>query len=148
MLSVSFHSVGSFMAYSVITQHNIQLSNCSGNHKRCFEFTKYTPISDHFDVFFVGLIMSLCAILLINQVPFTLFILKLQDTRRIRSMLWLLLTWWQKELVLSSHHCGYVRYHKTSNIAHTSVRNKIVDHSDEVGASPVDAALTTSPFTT
>ena len=39
-------------------------------------------------------------------------------------------------------------YHKTSNISCTLVGNKIVDHSDEVGASPVGAAPTTSSFST
>ena len=35
-------------------------------------------------------------------------------------------------------------YRKTSNIRHTLVGNKIVDHSDVVGASPVGAAPTAS----
>ena len=39
-------------------------------------------------------------------------------------------------------------YHKTSNISRTLVGNKIVDHSDVVGASPVGAAPTTSSFST
>ena len=39
-------------------------------------------------------------------------------------------------------------YRKTSNISRTSVGNKIVDHSDVVGASPVGAAPTTSSFST
>ena len=39
-------------------------------------------------------------------------------------------------------------YRKTSNIRRTLVDNKIVDHSDEVGASPVGAAPTTSSFST
>ena len=39
-------------------------------------------------------------------------------------------------------------YRKTSNIRRTSVGNKIVDHSDVVGASPVGAAPTTSSFST
>ena len=34
------------------------------------------------------------------------------------------------------------------NISHTLVGNKIVDHSDVVGASPVGAAPTTSSFST
>ena len=43
--------------------------------------------------------------------------------------------------------CGlYCR--KTSNISRTLVGNKIVDHSDVVGASPVGAAPTTSSFST
>ena len=39
-------------------------------------------------------------------------------------------------------------YCKTSNIRHTLVGNKIVDHSDVVGASPVGDAPTTSSFST
>ena len=39
-------------------------------------------------------------------------------------------------------------YRKTSSIRRTLVGNKIVDHSDVVGASPVGAALTTSSFST
>ena len=39
-------------------------------------------------------------------------------------------------------------YRKTSNIRRTSVGNKIVDHSDVVGAPPVGAAPTTSSFST
>ena len=39
-------------------------------------------------------------------------------------------------------------YHQTSNIGRTSVGNKIVDHSDVVGASPVSTAPTTSSFST
>ena len=39
-------------------------------------------------------------------------------------------------------------YRKTSNIWHTLLGNKIVDHSDVVGASPVGAAPTTSSFST
>ena len=39
-------------------------------------------------------------------------------------------------------------YRKVSNIRRTRVGNKIVDHSDVVGASPVGAAPTTSSFST
>ena len=39
-------------------------------------------------------------------------------------------------------------YRKISNIRRTLVDNKIVDHSDVVGASPVGAAPTTSSFST
>ena len=39
-------------------------------------------------------------------------------------------------------------YRKVSNISRTLVGNKIVDHSDVVGASPVGAAPTTSSFST
>ena len=44
--------------------------------------------------------------------------------------------------------CGTVwkEYDQTSNIRRTFVDNKIVDHSDVVGASPVGAAPTTSSF--
>ena len=40
------------------------------------------------------------------------------------------------------------KYRKISNIRRTLVGNKIVDHSDVVGASPVGAAPTTSSFST
>ena len=39
-------------------------------------------------------------------------------------------------------------YPQVSNISRTLVGNKIVDHSDAVGASPVGAAPTTSSFST
>ena len=39
-------------------------------------------------------------------------------------------------------------YRQTSSISHTFVGNKIVDHSDVVGASPIGAAPTTSSFLT
>ena len=39
-------------------------------------------------------------------------------------------------------------YRQVSNIRHTLVGNKMVDHSDVVGASPVGAARTTSSFST
>ena len=42
----------------------------------------------------------------------------------------------------------FTNYHKTSNIIHTLVGNKIVDNSDVVGASPVGAAPTTSSLST
>ena len=38
------------------------------------------------------------------------------------------------------------RYRQTSNIRRTELGNKIVDHSDVVGASPVGTAPTTSSF--
>ena len=41
-----------------------------------------------------------------------------------------------------------ITYRKVSNISRTLVGNKIVDHSDVVGASPVGAAPTTSSFST
>ena len=40
------------------------------------------------------------------------------------------------------------RYRQTSNVRRTSVGNKIVDHSDVVGASPVGPAPTTYSFST
>ena len=44
---------------------------------------------------------------------------------------------------------SYILWHrKASNIRRTLVGNKIVDHSDVVGASPVGAAPTTSSFST
>ena len=42
----------------------------------------------------------------------------------------------------------YHKYRKVSNIRRTLVGNKIVDHSDVVGASPAGAAPTTSSFLT
>ena len=42
----------------------------------------------------------------------------------------------------------YIKYHQTSNISRTLVGNKIVDHSDVVGAAPIGAAPTTSSFST
>ena len=45
--------------------------------------------------------------------------------------------------IIEFHHYGQV-----SNISRTLVGNKIVDHSDVVGASPVGAAPTTSSFST
>ena len=48
-------------------------------------------------------------------------------------------------MVISQVH---VYYRKTSNISRTLAGNKIVDHSDVVGASPVAAAPTTSSFST
>ena len=41
-----------------------------------------------------------------------------------------------------------LNYRKVSNISRTLVGNKIVDHSDVVGAAPVGAAPTTSSFST
>ena len=49
---------------------------------------------------------------------------------------------WQMHLV------SVDKFRQTSNIRHTWVGNKIVDHSDVVGASPVGAAPTTSSFST
>ena len=49
---------------------------------------------------------------------------------------------------LSACPLTFVGYRQTSNIIHTPVVNKIADHSDVVGASPVGAAPTTSSFLT
>ena len=43
---------------------------------------------------------------------------------------------------------SFKSYRKVSNISRTLAGNKIVDHSDVVGASPVGAAPTTSSFST
>ena len=40
----------------------------------------------------------------------------------------------------------YITYLQTSNISHTLVSNKIVDHSDVVGTSSVGAASTSPSF--
>ena len=42
----------------------------------------------------------------------------------------------------------YFEYRQTSNISRAFMGNKIADHSDAVGASPVGAAPTTSSFST
>ena len=43
---------------------------------------------------------------------------------------------------------GRSKYGEVSNIRRTLVSNKIIDHSDAVGASPIGAAPTTSSFST
>ena len=43
---------------------------------------------------------------------------------------------------------AFCNYRETSNINHTLIGNKIVNNSDVVGASPVDAAPSTSSFST
>ena len=52
--------------------------------------------------------------------------------------------------VVSDLRCCHTHamYRQVSNISRTLVGNKIVDHSDVVGASPVGAAPTTSSFST
>ena len=47
---------------------------------------------------------------------------------------------------LDGEPCTGNKYRQTSDISRTLVGNKIVDHPDVVGASPVGAALTTSSF--
>ena len=60
--------------------------------------------------------------------------------------------WWKTKLTMQnvindkSHECNM--YRQVSNIGCTLVGNKIVDRSNVVGASPVDAAPTTSSFST
>ena len=65
---------------------------------------------------------------------------------------WLLISdvpWFGPEgNVHSKFPCYFFVYRKTSNIIRTLVGNKIADHSDVVGASPVGAAPTTSSFST
>ena len=48
----------------------------------------------------------------------------------------------------TSNICMIADYYQTSNIRCTLVGNKLVDHSDVFGASPVGAAPTTSSFST
>ena len=61
-------------------------------------------------------------------------------------------TWSLPELMLTCHQRNSLafipEYRQVSNIRRTLVGNKIVDHSDVVGASPVGAAPTTSSFST
>ena len=52
------------------------------------------------------------------------------------------------EITATSPGDQIIIYPQTSNIGHTLVVNKIVDHSDVVGAVPVNAASTTSSFST
>ena len=61
-------------------------------------------------------------------------------------------TIWRNNDVINTacarHLTSHPIYRKVSNIRRTLVGNKIVDHSDVVGASPVGAAPTTSSFST
>ena len=50
--------------------------------------------------------------------------------------------------IILRHGTQYEIYRKVSNISRTLVGNKIVDHSDVVGASPVGAAPSTSSLST
>ena len=52
-----------------------------------------------------------------------------------------------EQISYSSENNGII-YRKTSNIRRTLLGNKIVDHSDVVGASPAGATPTTSSFLT
>ena len=61
-----------------------------------------------------------------------------------------MLTWICHHMASLGHNelmeCGFQgnKYRKTSNISRTLIGNKIIDHSDVVGATPVGAAPTTS----
>ena len=55
------------------------------------------------------------------------------------------IVWWLQFQWRNSEEC---EHRQISNIRRTLVANKIVDHSDVVGASPVGAAPTTSSFST
>ena len=55
---------------------------------------------------------------------------------------------WTQFWLYTFSYCQKYMYRKTSNIRLTLVGNKIVDHSDVVGESPVSAAPTTSSFLT
>ena len=52
------------------------------------------------------------------------------------------------EMFVTSYAVTHCIYRQVSNKRRTFVGNKIVDHSDVVGASPVGAAPTTSSFST
>ena len=57
---------------------------------------------------------------------------------------------YQYELYTNVNEAWHLKdnYRKISNISRTLIGNKIVDHSDVVGASPVGAAPTTASFST
>ena len=61
-----------------------------------------------------------------------------------------MMAWWQsgRNHYMNQRWYSLLNYRKVSNIRRTLVGNKIVDHSDVVGASPVGAAPTTSSFST
>ena len=50
--------------------------------------------------------------------------------------------------MMTSPDSAFRIYHQTSDISHTLVGNKIVDHWDVVGALPAGAARTTFSFST
>ena len=50
--------------------------------------------------------------------------------------------------ISGENHTQLKSYHQTSNISHTLVAKKIVDHTDIVGASPVGFAPSPSSFST
>ena len=56
---------------------------------------------------------------------------------------------WKTVMRIFENHCVVsLNYRRVSNIRRMLVGNKIVDHSEVVGASPVSAAPTTSSFST
>ena len=60
-----------------------------------------------------------------------------------------IVAWWYDRMLtcyIRDSWVNFMTYRKISNIRRTLVGNKIVDHSDVVGASPVGAAPTTSSF--
>ena len=57
---------------------------------------------------------------------------------------WHIMKWYQ----YWHNAASYMKYRQVSNTRHTLASNKIVDHSDVAGASPVGAAPTTSSFST
>ena len=57
--------------------------------------------------------------------------------------------WIINQCLIISHWLDCMSYYRQAyNISRTVAGNKIVDHSDVVGASPVGAAPTTSSFST
>ena len=56
--------------------------------------------------------------------------------------------WWHSDAINCVSTDKELAYRKTTNIKPTLVRNKIIDHSDVVEASPVGASPTTSSFST
>ena len=77
------------------------------------------------------------------------------NTLGLGDVVWCHRNWLTLVLVMAWHLTGanplpepILIYRKTSNIRCTLEGNKIVDHSDVVGASPVGAAPTTSSFST
>ena len=71
-----------------------------------------------------------------------MFTAKLSANKKLKSFL-------VQDKTLFIMHCQYHDiYRKISNIRRTLAGNRIVDHSDVVGASPVGAAPTTSSFST
>ena len=54
----------------------------------------------------------------------------------------------RNNVVIIAQCVRWIQYRKVSNVRRILVPNKIVDHSDVVGASPVGASPTTSSFST